>query len=100
MIATRSVTLQAADSTFSKTLGLVSNLCIRVADIDFTVHAHVVDKAPFEFLIGRPFYAATSCTTNDFSSGEQHLTLTDLNSGDCKTISTSARSELVREQDF
>lgn len=96
MLADRSITLEAADRSQSRTLGLVPKLRIAIGDIELTVQAHVVESAPFEILIGRPFYAVTRCITTDYENGDQHLSLLDPATQTRITIPTSARVKTRR----
>ena len=79
MDVNKTIWLEAADSGKSETLGLVNNLRFNIAGIDVELQVHVVRVAPFEVLLGRPFFAATECETKDFANGDQHITITDPN---------------------
>ena len=71
--------LEAADTNTAQTLGLCSAVPFRIADIEIELQVHVVKMAPFQLLLGRPFFAATECETKDFASGHQQITITDPN---------------------
>lgn len=71
------MTLEAADAGKSSTLGRIRDARFRVAGVDLKLQVQVVSVAPFEVLLGRPFFALTKCETKDFLSGDQHITITD-----------------------
>jgi hypothetical protein len=83
--------IEAANETTSRTLGMVPNIKVCVSGLELSLQVQIVEKAPFEVLLGRPFYALTSCITRDFPDGEQHITLTDPNTSHTITIATKAR---------
>jgi hypothetical protein len=57
-------------------------------DIDIYLQVQVMPNAPYDILLGRPFYALTECITKDFANRDQHLTVTDPNTRKCITIPT------------
>lgn len=87
--------MESANSTKSKTLGIIPDLTIRIGDIILTVRAHVVPQGPFRVLLGRPFFVLTSCNSKDFRTGEQHITITDPEDSHSLTIPTHARQRYI-----
>ncbi|KAL5532503.1 hypothetical protein ACEPAF_6073 [Sanghuangporus sanghuang] len=71
--------LETADAARSSTIGMISNAKFTIAGIDVSLQVQVVPNAPFQALLGRPFFAITECETKDYTSGDQHITLTDPN---------------------
>ncbi|KLO04804.1 hypothetical protein SCHPADRAFT_840191 [Schizopora paradoxa] len=94
----RTVTLEAANKTKSQTLGQASMRMV-IGPICLTIVAHVVETAPFEVLLGRPFYAATACVTKDEPNGEQEITLTGPNGEGTITVATKAKSLRRRDEE-
>lgn len=84
--------LESANGTKSQTLGVCQNLKLSIGSLDLFFQAQVVDVAPFEVLLGRPFFALTSCQDQNYPNGEQTLTLTDPNADQVITIATRERS--------
>ncbi|KAJ7671839.1 hypothetical protein B0H17DRAFT_948053 [Mycena rosella] len=82
------LTMESADSNQSLMAGVVENLKFSIRDIDLLLQVHVVDGAPFDILMGRPFFRFTECHTKDRSDGTQELTLTCPNTGHIITIPT------------
>lgn len=94
----RTVLLEAANQTKSKTLGQAS-MRVAIGPIVLSIVAHVVESAPFEVLLGRPFYAATQCLTKDYSNGEQEITLTGPNGEGTITLATKPKSQRRAEEE-
>lgn len=47
--------MEGANGATNWTLGCAEHLAMQVGDVPFTLHAHVVEHAPFRLLLGRPF---------------------------------------------
>jgi hypothetical protein len=91
------LTMESADSGHSTTAGVVENLKFSVGEIDVLLQVHVVDGAPFDVLMGRPFFRFTECHTKDRADGSQELTLTCPNTG--KVLSVPTRMKPPRNPD-
>lgn len=86
--------METANSSSSRTSGLLKNLKVRFGTIELFLQVHIVDNAPFEVLCGRPFYTLTSCRTQDFANGDQIITITDPNNPEhSKTLPTEPRRQ-------
>ena len=57
--------MEGANGSTSSTLGCAEDLKMRIGDIQFTIHAHVVRSAPFRLLLGRPFHHLLLCRLED-----------------------------------
>jgi hypothetical protein len=84
----RTLKMEAANSTITETHGRLRNIRFTFDDIDIYLQVQVMPNAPYDILLGRPFYALTKCITKDFMNGDQHLTITDPNTRQCVTIPT------------
>ena len=93
-------TLEAANKSKEDTLGVVENARLKIGGIEFRLQIHVVGDAPFDILLGRPFFALASCVTRDQMSGDQSVALTDPNSGIQLMMPTRQRSRPSREPRF
>ncbi|KAI0246804.1 hypothetical protein BJV78DRAFT_1297250, partial [Lactifluus subvellereus] len=69
--------MEGANSTTSWTLGCAENLPMRIGNVDFLVHAHVVETAPFKLLLGRPFSKLLLSGLQDHADGRVDLTICD-----------------------
>jgi hypothetical protein len=81
----RVLKMEAANSTITKTHGCLRNIHFT---FDIYLQVQVMLDAPYDILLGHPFYALTECITKDFANGDQHLTVTDPNTQQCITIPT------------
>ncbi|KAJ7470471.1 hypothetical protein FB451DRAFT_1038186, partial [Mycena latifolia] len=91
LVPDKTLTMESADSNQSTTVGVVENLKIMVGDIDLLLQVHVVDGAPFDILMGRPFFRFTECQTKDRTDRMQELAITCPNTG--KVISIPTRQK-------
>ena len=82
------VTMEAADSTKDQTLGRLENVRFAFQGVELVLQVQVVQKAPCEVLLGRPFFVLTACVTEDFVDGNQNITISDPNGTDSATIPT------------
>ena len=87
----RIMVMESANKTKDKTMGLLQDLKIGIGGYDFYLQVQVVKDAPYEMLLGRPFFTLTQATHKHFNNGESRLTLIDPNSGDKITFPTHAR---------
>ncbi|EJD32842.1 hypothetical protein AURDEDRAFT_25357, partial [Auricularia subglabra TFB-10046 SS5] len=85
------ITMQSANSTKDKTLGLCANLEVRIFGIPFYLQAHVVEEAPFDLLLGRPFFALADSSEVSMPDGETVIVLKDPNSDVVLKAPTKAR---------
>jgi hypothetical protein len=95
----RIMIMESANKTKDETMGLLQDLKINVGGYDFYLQVQVVKDAPYEMLLGRPFFTLTQATHKHFDNGESRLTLFDPNSGDRITLPTRARNREAK-QDF
>ena len=88
------MTMKSANNTDSFTLGLIPNVAFNFGDINVKLQVQVVpNEAPFDVLLGRPFFSLTSCRSQDFPSGDQHITLTCPNTNAEVTLPTHPKTE-------
>jgi hypothetical protein len=80
--------MESANKSKDATLGVIENLGFDFGGGEIQLQVQVIEKAPFEILLGRPFYAHTSCVTRDTINGDQNITLSDPNTGKEITIAT------------
>ena len=83
--------VEAANSSKSHTLGAIPEVTMTIGDVDLAVHVHVVEEAPFEVLLGRPFFVLTACETKDAEDGGQVLKIRDPWQGKTALVPTRDR---------
>ena len=75
--ASRLLQMEGANGATNWTLGCAEYLPMRIGDLSFAVHAHVVERAPFRLLLGRPFQHALLCRIEDLPSGDVEVSVQD-----------------------
>ena len=87
----RQLRMEGANGLVSKTLGCAENLAMQIGDVQFEVHAHVVDRAPFRLLLGRPFHHLLLCRLEDQADGRVEVSVRDP-SNPARSVSVPSRS--------
>ncbi|KAJ7732732.1 hypothetical protein DFH07DRAFT_755187 [Mycena maculata] len=72
----KTLNMQSANSQSNSTVGVIEDLKFTIQGVDLLMQVHVVQGAPFDLLIGRPFFRFTSCQTTDNLDGTQEITIT------------------------
>jgi hypothetical protein len=83
--------MESANNTRNHTLGLVQNVRLTLGSILLSLQIQVIKDAPFEVLLGQPFFALSSCITEDSTDGESYITIRNPNTGECAKFITYAR---------
>lgn len=89
--------MQSANSQSNSTEGVIPKLKFSLHGIDLMLPVHVVDGAPFDLLIGRPFFRFTSCQTQDTHDGNQTITITCPNTGRRIVLPTHQKGRPAKE---
>ncbi|EPS92482.1 hypothetical protein FOMPIDRAFT_1084022, partial [Fomitopsis schrenkii] len=72
------VIMETANKATVKTVGKANGLVFNFdGEVEVRLNVQVVEAAPFDVLLGRPFFAATSCVTKDHEDGKTEVVLTD-----------------------
>ena len=90
---TKTYNMVAADHSRSSTLGTLENVLLKFGDVELYIQVQVVEDAPFDILLGQPFFAVAGAQTSHSTSGEQLITLKDPNSGSVVTLATKGKGE-------
>ena len=54
---TKTYNMVAADHSRSSTLGTLENVLLKFGDVELYIQVQVVEDAPFDILLGQPFFA-------------------------------------------
>jgi hypothetical protein len=87
----RAIPLQAANATTTMTCGQVRDLPVRLGPITVYLQIQVVENAPFEVLLGRPFFAVTNCSATSTPDGNHEIHVKDPRTGLPYVFSTHTR---------
>lgn len=85
------INMETANTSRSRTVGLLPNLKMMIGKCEFTVQAHVIEEAGYDMLLGRPFHVLAQAHTQHFANGGAVITLTDPQSKAVITVPTKAR---------
>ena len=81
----RLLQMEGANGATNWTLGCAEYLPMRVGNVSFEVHAHIIERAPFRLLLGRPFQHALLCRIEDLANGEVEVSVQDPANPSCRT---------------
>jgi hypothetical protein len=81
-------TLQSANGSRNKSLGLVENLELKIGSMKLHVQAHVIRNPAYDILLGRPFDILTALHIKNYRNKLQTITITNPNSGKMVSIPT------------
>ncbi|GBE83178.1 hypothetical protein SCP_0502250 [Sparassis crispa] len=84
----KTLNMESANMGINQMLRHLANIQFGFGEMDLYLPAHVLNDAPFEVLLGRPFFTLTACKTLDFTNGKQHITLRDPNMRQVVTLPT------------
>ena len=90
------INMLSANGELNPTAGLARNIPCTIGDIVVHLQIHIIDEAPYDMLIGRPFDALAQTTIRNFKDGDQEITLIDPNDGHQCTIGTYAKGKGIQ----
>ncbi|KIK52779.1 hypothetical protein GYMLUDRAFT_179768, partial [Collybiopsis luxurians FD-317 M1] len=90
------ISMMSVNGELNPTGGMARNVPCTIGDIVVHFQIHVIEDAPYDMLIGRPFGTLVQTRVENFKDGGQQLTLTDLNDGHHYTIGTYARGKGIK----
>lgn len=91
MTASKSLTMETASASTSATLGFVDDLPVTLGPVTIRLQVQVVDDAPLEVLLGRPFFDRMNCTETSRLGGEYEICIRDPKTGVRYAFATSLR---------
>ena len=86
------IAMESANGTMDRTLGLARHVHCKVAGINVYLQIHIVRSPAYDILLRRPFDVLTRSTVQNFTDGNQTITIHDPNSGYVATIRTFQRN--------
>jgi len=90
--------MQSANGSLQRTQGLARNVPLTIGTITIYGQLHVIDRAPYKMLLGRPFDVLTKLRTQTFEDGRMDITITCPNTHRQITMGTYERGKGVRPQ--
>ena len=83
--------MESANASRTMTRGLVENHPVQLGPITVRLQIQVVDGAPFEVLLGRPFFDVTSCSEISRPGGHHEIHIKDPSTGKPYVFPTQPR---------
>jgi hypothetical protein len=87
------LTMQSANGTVDRSLGLARNIPCRFGEITLYLQIHVIPNPAYDILLGRPFDVLTQSMIKNHSNEDQTITMYDPNSKKVSTIPTLPRGK-------
>ena len=87
----RRMKMESANSGTTTTMGTVENYPVKLGDITILLQLQVIENAPFQVLLGRPFFDVTNCSEVSEQGGGHHLLVKDPKSGAPFKVATYPR---------
>ncbi|KAL5532964.1 hypothetical protein ACEPAF_4738 [Sanghuangporus sanghuang] len=97
-IMSQAITVETADRQTSRSAGLIPRVRLTIGAFSIVVQVQVVEKAPFQLLLGRPFFVHTRAQVIDEADGEQTLYLTHPDTNKTMSIPTIQRGARTEKQ--
>ena len=82
---THTVSMQSANGTIDRLLGIVKNLSFRFGTIELQLQVHIINDPVYDILLGRPFNVITESAIKNFRNEDQTITITDPNDS-CRVV--------------
>jgi hypothetical protein len=77
IVKSKAIPMESANAVTKTTLGLIENHPIQLGPITLRLQIQVVEDAPFEVLLGRPFFDVSSCSEVSRSGGTHEIHVQD-----------------------
>ena len=92
IVANLAMPMESANASTSMTLGLIQNHPVQFGPITIHLQIQVVENAPFEVLLGRPFFDVTNCSETSTSGGSHEIRIKDPKTGNPYVFPTEPRT--------
>lgn len=89
---TKTATMQSANSSQDSTLGCLTDVEFEIGGVVLHLQVQVVKQAPFDILLGQPFFQLGACEFKAFTTAGPTLTIHDPNSDKVVTVPAAIRS--------
>ena len=98
--ADKAIKLEAANASTAFTLGMVENHPVRFGPVTVHLQMQVVEDAPFEVLLGRPFFDVVNGTETSVKGGKHTLQVHDPTDGKPYRFATDPRPSNLRQPPY
>ena len=87
-ILEKRIPMESANSETTTTLRIIENHPVQLGPVTFHLQIHVVEDAPFEVLLGRPFFDVLSCAEISTAGGKHEIRIKNPKDGTPYLFST------------
>lgn len=87
----RATPMESANAKTTMTFGLIENHPVQLGPVRVYLQIQVVEEAPFEVLLGRPFFDITSCSEVSATGGKHVIEIKDPKTGTPYVFATEPR---------
>jgi hypothetical protein len=91
LVADRAMPMESANATTTMTLGLIEDHPVQLGPITVYLQIQVVENAPFDVLLGRPFFDVISCSEISTPGGNHEIHVKDPKTGTPYVFATEPR---------
>ena len=91
IVASRAMPMESANASTTMTLGLIEDHPVQLGPITIYLQIQVVEEAPFEVLLGRPFFDVISCSEVSSAGGKHEIRVKDPKTGKLYVFATQPR---------
>lgn len=88
------ITMQAANEGIQRSLGICRNVPFQFSNIILYIQVHVLESAPYDILLGRPFDVVAESIVASKRNGDVFITISDPYTGQATTMPTYPRGYL------
>ena len=92
LLADKKLVMGTANGTQSTSLGEIPRVCIVIGGFLVLISAQVVKNAPFDILLGRPFFQHCEAVTKDAANGYTKVVLHDPRTKEAISVPTFERT--------
>ena len=97
--ANKKMPMTSANAGTTWTIGVVENHPVKIGPVTVELQIQVVEDAPFEVLLGRPFFAVLNCSESSTSGGSHEIRIKDPNTGIPYVFPTDPRPQQKDDND-
>ena len=91
IVTRRAMHMESANAATTMTLGVIENQPVQLGSVTIYLQIQVIENAPFEVLLGRPFFDITSCSERSSPGGNHEIHIKDPQTGEGYTFATQPR---------
>ena len=96
LVANKAMRMESANSSRYQTMGMIENVPVTLGSVTVHLQIQVVNEAPFEVLLGQPFFNILSCGERSKPGGHHSIEIRDPHTGTPYIFTTKPRLSTYR----